>query len=176
VRNDRPKVLLASGAFLLAGVAAVIWFFIGLSSGPGNKATWLLSGLFAIFVGVLLTVILTKDPHRESATGKKPNAPGRAHLLEFTVGDREKHRISYRWDQVWGWLTVTVDGDLVMKQLVTYTFRLVNVVEFAVGEAERHAVRIEKRRPLLASFAQPQPINAFVDGVLVARLDGASAV
>jgi hypothetical protein len=61
---------------------------------------------------------------------------------------------------------------MIVKGLVTLSFRLVTAFDFRVGQDEVHAVRIEKHRPLVASFARPQPIKGFVDGVLIAENDG----
>ena len=127
----------------------------------------------ALFIGILVVVVLSKDPAPKGDAVPVGGARN-AHVVQFTVGQRETHDISYRWDQTWGWLTVTVDGVLVVKSLVIFSFRLVRVFEFVVGNREQHTIRIEKRRPLVGSFARPQPITAYVDGDVVATHDGAA--
>ena len=172
--NVRPRVMAACVIFLLVGVAGTTISLLTLVRGQGAVGLGLVFGAFALFVGILLVLILSKDPARTGGAvlvGPSSNA----HVLQFTVGQSETHQISYRWDQVWGWLTVTVDGALVAKSLVTLSFRLVRVTEFEVGTDEKHAVRIEKRRRLVGAFAQPQPITAYVDGNIVATHDGATA-
>lgn len=164
MRNDRPKVVAASVIGLVAGVALTGYAVVGLSGGSAGSFLWLLVGCFALFFGVVLAVALTKDP---STNGGDGDGKTMAHALEFEVGAREKHTVQYRWDQVWGWLTVTIDEVPVVKQFVLFTFRLLSAVEFEVGQHEKHVVRIEKRRPLVASFARPQPLEAFVDGARI---------
>ena len=124
-------------------------------------------------LAVLSVIILAKDPSRMRLPPPEGTEQAdRVHTLAFTVGNEERHTVVCSFDQVWGWLTVTVDGAMVVKKLVTFTLRLVATFDFPVGHIEVHQVRIEKRRPLLVSFARPQPIRAFVDGVLVAENDG----
>lgn len=80
----------------------------------------------------------------------------------------------FTFDQMRGWLTIRVHGKLLLKRFITFSFRLRSEFEFEVGERERHDVRIEKTRRLMFAFANPQPIRAFVDGRLVAQVDGVS--
>ena len=175
--SDRPKVIATSAAGLLIGTALIFYTAVQLSSGQQAGYTWILAGCFALFVGVVLAIALTKDPFRKaSARGRRPREATAEHILAFTVGKDEKHVISYRWDQVWGWLTVTVDDVPILKKFVLFDFRLTSVVEFEVGRREKHTVRVEKRRSLVTSFARPQPITGFVDGRAMATHDGTSAV
>ena len=41
--------------------------------------------------------------------------------------------------------------------------------EFAVGSTERHQVRIEKHRARVLAGSRPQPVYAYVDGLLTAE-------
>jgi hypothetical protein len=132
-----------------------------------------LYGLVLVGIGVVGFIVLAKDPSPGKGSALEPVRPtANSHVLSFTVGEHEKHTVVYSFDQMWGWLTITVDGVLVVKTLVTFSFRLVSRFDFQVGQAEVHAVRVEKHRALFFSFARPQPIKAFVDGVLVAEADG----
>jgi hypothetical protein len=169
MRNDRPKVIGATIIFFLVGIAAVTLAAISFGSLQGAAPQWLALGLFGLIGGIVLIVILMNDPypHRGAVT-TKPRQRAMAYVLEFSVGDRETHQVLYRWDQIWGWLTVSIDGVVVVKQLITFSFRLVRVVEFTVGQEETHRVRVEKRRPVTVSYARPQPLTAFVDGTPVA--------
>ncbi|RFA15943.1 hypothetical protein B7R21_03045 [Subtercola boreus] len=177
MKNDRPKAIAAAIAFFLAGGAGAVFGFAHPSGGLFGGVHLIFLSALLLFLGVLLVVIVLNDPYSVAPGARGTlRRSGRAHVLRFSVGDSERHEVFYRWDQVWGWVTVTVDDVLVSKQLVTISFRLMRVLELQVGESEKHSVRIEKRRSLFFSAARPQPIEAFVDGVLVASDDGAAAV
>ena len=91
--------------------------------------------------------------------------------VAFPVGASEQHRVIVSWDQIWGNVFITVDGVAVVDDIQTFTVRLVTRWEFTVGDRERHSVRIDKHRPLLAPAMRPQPLVAYVDGVNVALGD-----
>lgn len=168
MRDDRPRVIAVCVVLLLVGGITVCGSLLTRSD-----SWWgLLVGGVAMILGIVLIVILRKDPYGQRNIAGVRTPTGKAHILEFKVGEAEIHEISYRWDQVWGWLTIRVDGALVRRQLVTFTVRLSNVAQFEVGEAEKHVVRVEKKRPLFLSAALPQPIGAYVDGQLIASHDG----
>lgn len=93
--------------------------------------------------------------------------------LTFTVGTHEPHTVVYSWDQFWGRLSITVDGQNVVDTVKMFSVSLVTKYEFEVGSAERHRVRIEKHRAAFFAGFRPQPIFAYVDDVLVAQSVGA---
>lgn len=88
--------------------------------------------------------------------------------FRFTVGDVEKHELVYSWDQIWGRIRLTVDGIQVVKKL-QLAGGLISNEEMVIGVAERHHVRIEKRRELFFAGFRPQYLSAYVDGVKVAE-------
>lgn len=175
MKDARPKVLVAAVAGYVVGVVLVIAGVVSAADGAPASIPWLVVGVFALMAGATLTLILAKDPARTGAPTSSGARRPSVHLLEFEVGEHETHAISYRWDQTWGWLTVTVDGSLIARQLVMYSVRLARSMEFEVGTNEKHVIRIEKRRPLVTSFARPQPLTAYVDGVAIAMHDGGTA-
>jgi len=169
MRSVRPIVTAFAVLALLLGILA-IGFGVGNSS---DDFLPIVLGIVLIFLSGLAFFILTKDPAKNTKLPTKAiDAEGKAHILTFSVGDQEKHMVVFTFDQKWGWLTISVDDVLIVKKLVTFTFRLVTAFDFSVGHAEVHNVRIEKHRALVGSFARPQPIKGFVDGVLVAENDG----
>ena len=89
--------------------------------------------------------------------------------LRFEVGARERHEVVYSWDQMWGRLSLVVDGVSVLKTMHILSFDLVRVDEVTVGDAEKHLVRVEKRRDLFFAGFRPQIVTAFVDGERVAE-------
>jgi hypothetical protein len=119
--------------------------------------------------GILFIVTASRRPTaRQDATGTSGFA---AHGLSFDVGVVERHRVDFAWDQMWGNVTITVDGVPLQNDLQMFSVSLVKSWDFPVGVTEVHQVRIEKHRALFFSFARPQLILAFVDGQFVARKD-----
>lgn len=66
--------------------------------------------------------------------------------FDFTVGDCETHKVHFHFDQMWGALRITVDDKAVVKDFRLYSWNLTNQYALMVGNAERHAVVIEKTR------------------------------
>ena len=172
----RPAITLVAWATLVLGVLVIGGGITASVQGAQSPFLYYLCGTALVAFGIVCFVVRSKDPSPKSesqgANTLQAGDLGKTHLLTFTVGVREQHTVAYSFDQVWGWLTISVDGVTIITKLVTYTLRLVSRFEFPVGETEVHTVRIERHRALLFSFARPQPIKAFVDGVLVAETDG----
>ncbi|WP_431221105.1 hypothetical protein [Leifsonia xyli] len=170
--SDSRPIVVAAGWILLALCLAAASAAVLIAS-TGARSAWLLF-LGALVLGVwavFLFIALSRDPTRRKPSGR-PGAVVTTHTLAFEVGEREKHSVVFTFDQMWGWLTITVDDRMIARKFITFSFRLLRVFEFVVGGAEPHTVRIEKSRPLLVSFARPQPTRAFCDGVLVAEASG----
>lgn len=109
-----------------------------------------------------------------STVGAGSTCPGTLEGMQmtFTVGTGEPHVVMFSWDQFWGRLKITVDDHDVVSTVNMYSVSLVKTYEFTVGVAEVHQVRIEKHRAVFLAGFRPQPIFAFVDGVLVAQSVG----
>lgn len=86
--------------------------------------------------------------------------------LAFHVGQREQHRVVFRFNKFWGNLSITVDGDPVVRDLRMFSVKLMKTYRFSVGAAEVHDVRIEKDRKLLLAGGRAQPVRAYVDDEL----------
>ncbi len=84
--------------------------------------------------------------------------------FSFEVGNEEKHTVEFYFNQFWGNLNIKVDGVKVIKDFIFISFRLVRRYDFTVGEKEKHAVAIEKHRPLVAAGFRPSTYTVFVDG------------
>jgi hypothetical protein len=172
MKDARPVVIAVTWFLLAVGLALLGLGVASTAAGGRPVIIAYIAGAVVVFWALVLVVILVNDPTRRA-----PRPAGRggvitAHTLEFTVGDREKHRISYLWDQMWGWSIVSVDGRLTIRQLVMFGVRRSRQLRFRVGDTEQHDIRIEKRRPLVAAFARPQPLSAYCDGALVAENPG----
>lgn len=89
--------------------------------------------------------------------------------MSFVVGTQEQHAVAFSFNKFWGRLTITVDGQSVLDTLRFASLNTVKTWEFEVGVNERHLVRIEKHRAVLLAGFRPQPVYAYVDGVLVAQ-------
>lgn len=87
--------------------------------------------------------------------------------MAFPVGETERHEVVFTFDQFWGGLTISVDGETVVRTVRVLSFSTLAQWDLDVGQAERHHVRIEKRRLVLFAGARPQTVTAFVDGVQV---------
>lgn len=80
--------------------------------------------------------------------------------------------MAFSWEQFWGRLSITVDGQSVVDTVLAFSVMAVKTYEFEVGTAERHMGRIEKHRASVFPAFRPQPIFAYVDGVLMAQAEG----
>lgn len=167
-KDLRGVVIVACAVLLVAGLGLCVVGIGPLLAGAPIRGL-ITSWLFPLFVGVLLLIVLLRDPFRSSRSVDSATL-AKGHHLRFTVGEDNSRQVDVRWDQVWGWLTATVDGRLVYRTLQILSFRTLKTIEFEVGEG-RHRVRIEKRRPVMFSFAREQPLTAYVDGRPVGTAD-----
>lgn len=90
-------------------------------------------------------------------------------VLNFVVGVHEQHTVTFSFDKFWGRLTILVDGQSAVDTVQFVSLSTLAAWEFDVGMTERHRVRIEKRRAVFLAGFRPQPVTAFVDGILVAQ-------
>jgi hypothetical protein len=92
-------------------------------------------------------------------------------LLTFDVdvGVGERHTVRFSFNKFWGGLSIKVDGYDVVNTVRFASVDLVKRYNFVVGVHEQHYVTIEHHRKLLFAGFRPQPVLAYVDGVLVAQ-------
>ncbi len=72
--------------------------------------------------------------------------------MKFTIeiGEAEKHRLEYYFNQLLGRLVIKVNEKAIKKSLRLINEPIFEVHVFTVGEREKSAVRIEKeRKPLI---------------------------
>jgi hypothetical protein len=62
------------------------------------------------------------------------------------IGDTEKHRLEYHFNQLLGSLVIKVNERPVKKALRLVNEPLLEVHDFVVGDQEKSSVRIEKER------------------------------
>lgn len=166
MQKDRRRIVVIACAVLLTGGLALIVVGFGPVFAGEPIPRLITPWFFPLFLGVLLLVVLVRDPFRNSRSVDSATL-AKGHHLTFTVGEDPAHHVDVRWDQTFGWLTATVDGRLVYRTIQILSFRVIKTIEFGVGEPRRH-VRVEKRRPVMFAFAREQTLRAFVDGEPVA--------
>jgi hypothetical protein len=81
-----------------------------------------------------------------------------------SVGKAEKHDVHLHFNQWFGQLRVTVDGEDAAGDWRLFTFRTTRRYEIPVGREERHDVVIEKKRKGLFGGLRSQTCEVTVDG------------
>jgi hypothetical protein len=89
--------------------------------------------------------------------------------LAFQVGVAEQHQVVVKFNKVWGYLSIAVDGRKVVSTIRVGSISLVKTYDFVVGVNEPHQVRVEKHREQFFGGFRPHKFFAFVDGQLVAQ-------
>ena len=115
--------------------------------------------------------------------------------IAFNVGTAEKHNVHFAWGQFFGASCIRVDGDVLFRgrpvaieEVKTlsdpfrYIFEIISTRripwerirswDFEVGQAERHYIRIQKKRPMLLAGFRPSTYRVYVDGDLIAERHG----
>ncbi len=115
--------------------------------------------------------------------------------FSFEVGNQEKHKVDFSWNQFWGSLKIKVDDQLVKSKTITISsptnifdkleappeekwnvggleIQLVERWIFGVGEQEKHQVKIEKERDKAFAWAKPQKYRVHIDNKLVKECKG----
>lgn len=91
--------------------------------------------------------------------------------FELVVGDQERHLVHFHFNQVWGPLSISVDGKKVVGDFRWASTSTIKRYRFTTGDVERHDVVIEKTRPRLLAGFRKQTCRVFVDNVQVAPTD-----
>jgi hypothetical protein len=89
--------------------------------------------------------------------------------FEFEVGESEKHRVRFYFNQSLGPLKIWVDENLVVRKFLMLKLSTVQCYEFPVGVSEKHTVSIEQSRRRMMGGFLPQSYVVSVDGVETAR-------
>ena len=88
------------------------------------------------------------------------------------VGDAERHKVNFDFNQFWGPLNIDVDGQREVHDFRTLSLKLTKVYEFPVSTTETHHVRIEKKRKLILAGFRHTNYRIYVDNALVEELEG----
>lgn len=120
--------------------------------------------------------------------------------FSFEVGQNEKHQIEFQWSKWMGVAKIWVDGALIQKsrplafselsqlaemrsiggkaRFLSQTvsgqanLQMIRGWEFEVGKQEKHAIRIEKERPVLLAALRPHLYRVFIDEQLASEYSG----
>ena len=92
--------------------------------------------------------------------------------LSFDVGISEKHLVVFYFNQMWGNLYITVDGQKIMKDFQVLDFDFTKKFNFIIGVVEKHTVRIEQERYMLFGGLRKQKYRVFIDEEKVKELEG----
>ncbi len=85
--------------------------------------------------------------------------------MKFTIeiGDAEKHRLEYNFNQLLGSLVIKVNEKAIKQSVRLVNEPVLEVHAFVVGDQEKSQVRIEKqRKPLLGSKSRLYVNNRLV--------------
>jgi len=88
--------------------------------------------------------------------------------MKFTVeiGNKEKQVISYSFNKFWGNVKIAVNGKKIKSDFRLYSLDLTKTYEFAVGVNEKHDIKIQKIRPLIAAGFRSNTYRIYVDDEL----------
>ena len=78
---------------------------------------------------------------------------------QVEIGLEERHLLDVSWDQVWGLMSIGVDGKEVVRRRHLVGLRRVRRYELSVGEREVHQVVVEKRKTLVIGGMRHQVID-----------------
>jgi hypothetical protein len=120
--------------------------------------------------------------------------------FSFEVGQDETHQIEFQWSKWLGVAKIWVDGTLIQQsrplafselaQLAEMrgiggqarylsqavrgpaALQMIRGWEFEVGGEEKHAIRIEKERPVILAAIRPHIYRLFIDGQLANEFRG----
>jgi hypothetical protein len=76
----------------------------------------------------------------------------------------ERHTVEFSFDQMWGPLSIRVDGQRVIRDWRLVSVSRTKTYRFMVGTGEPHEVVIEKVRPLVLAGFRGQLCKVTVDG------------
>lgn len=83
---------------------------------------------------------------------------------QVEIGAEERHVLDVSWDQVWGLMSVRVDGNEVVHRRHLFGLKRVRSYDLSVGEREVHKVVVEKRKTLPLGGVRHQAVDVYIDG------------
>lgn len=92
--------------------------------------------------------------------------------ISFEVGTSEKHQVEFYFNQVWGNLYISIDGQKIMKGFEIIDFEFTKKFNILVGVDEKHYVSIEQERCKVFGGLRKQKYRVFIDKVKIKELHG----
>ncbi|MCR8636598.1 hypothetical protein [Paenibacillus radicis (ex Xue et al. 2023)] len=92
--------------------------------------------------------------------------------FSFEVGVKEKHIVEFKFNQIIGNLSISIDQQRRVTDFRMFSLSLIKTYEFKVGKQEMHDVRIEKERKLLLAGFRKSKYKVFIDEVLSYEYEG----
>jgi hypothetical protein len=115
--------------------------------------------------------------------------------FSFEVGNKEKHRVDFSWNQFLGALKIKGDKQHIIRKAINISsptnffnkleapteekwnffgleIQLVERWNFDIGEQKKHQVKIEKERGKFFAWAKPQKYRVYIDNKLVEEHKG----
>ncbi len=92
--------------------------------------------------------------------------------FSFKVGNTEEHEVEFYFNQIWGNLYISVDGQKIIKDFEFMSFEFTKSFSITIGTEEEHYVRIEQERYKIFGGLRKQKYRAFIDEVIVKELYG----
>jgi hypothetical protein len=89
----------------------------------------------------------------------------------FTIGHHEKHVVLISDDKFWGSFRVTIDNYIAIDNTFVLSFNLTRTWNLTVGVNERHALCIQKTRPMFFPYFKPHQYRIWVDNILVHQFE-----
>jgi hypothetical protein len=89
----------------------------------------------------------------------------------FQLGVHEKHQVQINYDSFWGKFEVRVDNFVAISEWILFGFQFTRTWNIVVGINERHALCIQKTRPMFFPAFQAHNYRIWVDNVLVHQFD-----
>ncbi len=68
--------------------------------------------------------------------------------FDFKVGEIEIHEVEFYFNQFWGNLYIKLDGNIMIKTIRLFSFKLSKSYRFDVGEKEKYSIKLEIVRKL----------------------------
>lgn len=95
--------------------------------------------------------------------------------FSFNIGDKEHHKVDFNFSQMWGKLSVLVDGKEILSTLREFKspFSTKDApITFDIGINEKHKVSIQRTMsPIFAGFF-PMKYEVYVDDKLINTYNG----
>ncbi len=92
--------------------------------------------------------------------------------FKFEVGESEMHTVEFTYNRFWGYVDIKVDKKRFKKELIKTWIKQTRTYEFAIGNIEKHNVRINLVRSVFPISTKVCTAWVYVDEHIVGQFDG----